>query len=95
MPEIGARAPRDCHDCGRAMYWTEGAVRGPDLLARRAVPQGDANAVLDAYRCSDGHTSVECPVCGSYETASWADPEGASHYHVICDACGNDSVSPM
>ena len=73
------------------MYWTEAAVHGPDLLARTARGAGPGSLSVDAYRCANGHTSKECPLCGSYNTASWADME-APHYHVICAACGNDSV---
>jgi hypothetical protein len=72
------------------MRWTEAAVRNPDLLARTAVES--TTVYVDAYRCENGHTSKECPLCGSFETAAWADNEGARHYHVICAACGNDSV---
>jgi hypothetical protein len=32
------------------------------------------------------------PLCGSYETAAWSNGEDAPHYHVICGACGNDSI---
>jgi hypothetical protein len=71
------------------MYWTEAAVRNPDLLARSARGVESTIAYVDAYRCANGHTSKECPLCGSYETAAWVDTEG-SYYHVICGACGND-----
>ena len=46
---------------------------------------------VDAYRCAKGHTSQQCPICGSYETAAWTDAENR-HYHVICGSCGNDSI---
>ena len=91
MPNIGARAAHPCADCGQSMYWTEAAVRHPDLLARSARGVESTIAYVDAYRCANGHRSKECALCGSYDTASWADGEGA-HYHVICGTCGNDSV---
>jgi hypothetical protein len=50
-------------------------------------------AYVDAYECANGHTSKECPLCGSYETAAWRDSNGPPHYHAICSACGNDSVT--
>jgi len=90
MPRLGDISTRPCADCGESMYWTEAAVRHPDLLARTSGGGSDA-AFVDAYRCANGHTSKECPLCGSYDTAAWADSE-ARHYHVICAACGNDSV---
>jgi hypothetical protein len=77
------------------MYWTEGVVRNPDLLARSALGVESTIAYVDAYRCANDHTSKECPLCGSYQTASWADADGGDrHYHVICGACGNDAVTP-
>jgi hypothetical protein len=75
------------------MYWTEAAVQNPDLLARSARGVESTIAYVDAYICANGHTSKECPLCGSYDTAAWADGEGLPHYHVICGACGNDSVT--
>ena len=77
MPESGAQSPHECADCGEPMYWTESAVRNPDLLARTA-PGSARAAHVDAYRCRNGHTSKECPVCGSYDTGAWADPDGAA-----------------
>jgi len=74
------------------MYWTEAAIRNPDLLARTAPGVESTIAYVDAYLCANAHTSKECPLCGSYETAAWADDEGPLHYHVICGGCGNDSV---
>jgi hypothetical protein len=90
MPDVDDRSPRDCADCGEPMFWTEAAVRNPDLLARSARGMGSAS--VDAYECANGHTSKECPLCGSYDTAAWRDTDGPLHYHVICGACGNDSV---
>ena len=92
MPDIGDRSPHDCPDCGLPMYWTEDAVRGPDLLARTARGAAVTSAGIDAYRCTRGHTSQECPLCGRFDTAAWRDG-GAPRYHVICGACGHDSVS--
>jgi hypothetical protein len=74
------------------MYWTEAAARHPDLLARTAPGVESSTAYVDAYQCANGHTSKECPLCGSYDTAAWANGEAPRHYHVICAACGNDSV---
>lgn len=92
MPNIGDRSRHPCADCGQSMYWTEAAVRDPDLLARSARGVESTTASVDAYRCANGHTSKECPLCGSYDTAAWANGETPPHYHVICGACGNDSV---
>jgi hypothetical protein len=95
MPNIGDPSTHGCPDCGQPMYWTEAAARNPDLLARPGRGVESTIARVDAYRCANGHTSKECPLCGSYETASWADAgEDWPHYHVICGACGNDAVSP-
>jgi hypothetical protein len=75
------------------MCWTEAAVQNPDLLARSARGvESSTIGYVDAYRCANGHTSKECPLCGSYDTAAWTNAEGPQHYHVICGACGNDSV---
>jgi hypothetical protein len=74
------------------MYWTEAAVRNPDLLARSARGVESTLAYVDAYQCANGHISKECSLCGSYETAAWRDTDGSPHYHVICGTCGNDSV---
>ena len=92
MPNIGDRSRHPCADCGQSMYWTEAAVRDPDLLARSARGVESTTASVDAYRCANGHTSKECPLCGSYDTAAWANGEAPPQYHVICGACGNDSV---
>jgi hypothetical protein len=92
MPKIGDRALHPCADCGEPMFWTDAAVRNPDLLARSAVGATSSSAYVDAYRCANGHTSKECPVCGSYDTAAWANDEAPAQYHVICAACGNDSL---
>lgn len=73
------------------MYWTEAAVPNPDLLAGTACGESTI-AYVDAYRCANGHISKNCPLCGSYDTAAWSDSDGSPHYHVICGACGNDSV---
>lgn len=81
MPFAGDRSPHPCPRCGEPMYWTEAAVRSA----------ADVEYV-DAYSCANGHTSEECPLCGSYDTAAWSDAESPRHYHVICAACGNDSV---
>jgi predicted RNA-binding Zn-ribbon protein involved in translation (DUF1610 family) len=93
MPDIDDGSTHDCPECGEPMYWTEAAVRNPDLLARTARGVESTIAYVDAYRCANGHTSKECPLCGSYETAAWRDSDGPLHYHVICSACGNDSVT--
>jgi hypothetical protein len=74
------------------MYWTEAAVKHPDPQASGSRRVGSDAAFADAYRCPNGHTSKECPLCGSYDTAAWSDAESPRHYHVICAACGNDSV---
>ena len=92
MPSPGDNSPHPCADCGRPMHWTEAAVRDPDLLARSAHGVESTIVYVDAYRCANGHTSKECPLCGSYDTAAWVDREGSPHYHVICAACGNDGV---
>ena len=89
MPTIGQRSTHDCADCGRPMYWSEGAVR---TLSDGAVELGQTLEFVDAYRCASGHTSQQCPVCGSYDTAAWRDTEHLPHYHVICAHCGNDSI---
>jgi ribose-phosphate pyrophosphokinase len=73
------------------MFWTDAAVKSPDLLAGRARG-AESGAYVDAYRCTTGHTSRECFLCGSYDTSAWRDNEGSPHYHVICGACGNDSI---
>lgn len=73
------------------MFWSEAAVKNPDLLAT-SIRGVETGACVDAYRCMNGHTSQECSLCGSYETAAWRDNDGPLHYHVICGACGNDSV---
>jgi hypothetical protein len=75
------------------MYWTEAAVNNPDLLARSARGVESTIAYVDAYQCANGHASKECPLCGSYDTAAWRDSNGLPHFHVICGACGNDSVT--
>lgn len=93
MPRVGERSAHGCPDCGQPMHWTESAVRNPDLLARSARGVTSAVICVDAYRCASGHTSQECSVCGSYDTMTWRDADGLPHYHVICDACGNDSVT--
>lgn len=81
MPTNGERSRHDCPDCGRPMYWSEAAVRN-------RYPTEYA----EAYRCTNGHTSQPCPLCGSNDTASWADTVPGPLYHVICGQCGNDSV---
>ena len=92
MPITGDRSAHECPECGQPMYWSPAAVRNPDLLARTARGVESTIAYVDAYRCANGHTSKECPLCGSYETSAWFNGEGPPHYHVICGACGNDSV---
>jgi hypothetical protein len=72
------------------MYWSEAAVRRRFMAAARGV---ESNVeYVDAYRCANGHTSQECPLCHSYDTAAWGDSDHPPHYHVICGACGNDSI---
>lgn len=71
------------------MFWTEAAVHSPDRLARS---RRGAETGVAAYRCTNGHLSQECSLCGSYATAAWRHNEGSFHYHVICGACGNDSI---
>jgi hypothetical protein len=93
MPGIGGRSTHNCPDCGEPMFWTEAAVRNPDALARSARGVESTIAYVDAYQCTNGHISKECALCGSYETAAWRDSNGPPHYHVICSACGNDSVT--
>lgn len=61
MPNIGDRSTHGCPNCGQPMYWTEAAVRNPDLLARSARGVESTIAYVDAYRCANGHTSKECP----------------------------------
>ena len=75
MPRPGDSSARPCADCGQAMYWTEAAVRHPDLLAKTARGVAPGSAYVDAYRCANGHTSKECPLCGSYDTAARANGE--------------------
>ena len=94
MPSVGEMCRHGCPDCGEPMYWTEAVVHNPDALARSAQPMDSTIVCVDAYRCGNGHTSQECPLCGSYDTAAWRDREGPPHYHVICGACGNDGVTP-
>jgi Zn ribbon nucleic-acid-binding protein len=48
---------------------------------------------VSAYRCAHGHISHQCPFCGSYDTAAWSDLDRQSRHHVICVACGNDSIA--
>ena len=90
MPTIGERSRHDCPDCGEPMYWSEAAAW---RLPRRGAPElGHTMEYVDAYRCANGHTSQQCPLCGSYDTAAWSDTENRPHYHVICGNCGSDSV---
>jgi endogenous inhibitor of DNA gyrase (YacG/DUF329 family) len=91
MPTIGERSTHDCPDCGQPMYWSEVALRGQHLPTRAAGEVGPTIEYVDAYRCANGHTSQQCPVCGSYATAAWRERENL-HYHVICANCGNDSI---
>lgn len=93
MPGIGARSAHDCPDCGQPMYWSEAALRDPDLLPSTTGGVQSTPPYVDAYRCANGHTSVQCPVCGSYDTAAWTDGERPADYHVICGSCGNDSIT--
>jgi hypothetical protein len=74
------------------MYWTAAAVLQPDPDAKIPHEVGSDPTFADAYRCANGHTSKRCPLCGSYDTAAWSDGKAVRHYHVICAACGNDSV---
>ena len=90
MPAIGERSTHDCPDCGQPMYWSEAAVQ--DLSQRTAGGVAPPIEYVDAYRCANGHTSQQCPLCGSYDTAAWSNSENLPHYHVICGGCGNDSV---
>jgi hypothetical protein len=92
MPTTGDRCAHECPECGQPMYWSPAAVRNPDLLARTARRAESTGGSVAAYLCANGHTSKECPLCGSYDTAAWADTELSPHYHVICGTCGNDSV---
>lgn len=92
MPDPGDPSKRPCADCGRPMYWTEAAVQLPDSLVGTSLGVEQSPAFVDAYRCAIGHTSKQCPLCGSYDTAAWAEGDPPRHYHVICAACGNDSV---
>lgn len=71
------------------MYWTEAAA---DVAATMARGVESTSPDIDAYRCANGHTSLACPLCGSYETAAWSSGADPPHYHVICANCGNDSV---
>ena len=91
MPTIGQRSTHDCPDCGLPMYWSEAAERNQP---RAAATAGVFPAVehTDAYRCANGHSSQQCPLCNSYDTAGWSDTENGPHYHVICGNCGNDSI---
>lgn len=93
MPITGDRSAHECPECGQPMYWSPAAVRNPDLLARTARKVESTGDSVAAYQCANGHTSKECPVCGSYDTAAWVDTELSPHYHVICGACGNDSIT--
>lgn len=86
MPVLGERCTHDCPDCGQPMYWTEAVVHHLSQNAGAGFP---AVEYVDAYRCANGHTNPQCPLCGSYDTAAWSD---RPHYHVICGACGNDSI---
>jgi len=93
MPQPGDPASRRCPQCGQSMYWTERAVLRAEPFAGTLADIESGAPYLDAYRCANGHTSRECPLCGSYDTTAWID-EAESYYHVICGACGNDSVVP-
>lgn len=93
MPTTGDRSARDCPDCGQPMYWSPAVVDDPDLLVRAGQRGQSAGGFVEAYRCTNGHTSQECPLCGSFDTSAWADTEQSSRYHVICGACGNDSIA--
>jgi hypothetical protein len=92
MPEIGERSAHDCPECGLPMYWSEAAVPGRHPSLPTAPPWASKVAYIDAYRCANGHTSQECPLCGSYDTAAWIDRDDLPHFHIICGTCGNDSI---
>lgn len=74
------------------MYWSSAVIHDASLLARTGEQANARAGWLDAYQCVNGHTSPECPLCGSYDTSAWADAAPSRHYHVICASCGNDSV---
>jgi hypothetical protein len=75
------------------MYWSDGAELDDSLPPIASGVTAAAVQYVHAYRCGNGHTSQPCPLCGSFETAGWRDAEGGPHYHLICAACGNDSIA--
>jgi hypothetical protein len=77
MPTIGQMSPQQCADCTSLMYWAlDAGVREDD---GRDYP---------GYRCTNGHVSAPCRVCGSRDTTRLGAGPFRGRRILHCGACG-------
>jgi hypothetical protein len=77
MPTLGELSPQRCSDCSSLMYWVPDACVG-----------GAEGREYPGYRCTNGHVSEPCRVCGSRDTTRYGAGPLVDRRVLSCSACG-------